>query len=103
MPFAIGLRLDKASLDGSGVLRVDDGDDLSRRQVYGSFKAERVLLFTVKAMAMAELGEREAWLDFYTSMLAVFHREPCNEGYTGPSVEDLKACEKTSLKEVFRL
>ena len=74
----------------------------SMKRSFGPYKAERLLYLSARTFAMADLGEREAWVDFYDAMLEVYLRKPANDGYVGPSVEDLRACEKTSLKQAFR-
>ncbi len=87
----------------NGILKVIEEDPERGAQSWGSFKAERLLLFTAKSMAEAKMAEREALNDFFEEMLSVFWRKPEDPKYRSPSVEELRSCERASLKKAFRM
>ena len=70
--------------------------------MYGSYKAERLLHFSARSFALAGWAQLEAFTEFYDSMLEEFWMAP-PEGFSGPSVDDLRRCEMSALKQATRL
>ena len=62
---------------------------------FGSFRVACLLLCLVRWFSLQKLS------DFYDEMLAQFWAEP-SEGNRGPTVEELRNCEKTALKAAFK-
>jgi hypothetical protein len=82
-----GVHVDRDALSKTGALVLTDRDaEEYEKKVFGPYKAERLLHFSARTFAIADLGEREAWVDFYDAMLEVYHRKPANEGYVGAQV-----------------
>ena len=61
-----------------------------------------MLYFSACSFALVGLGELEAFMEFYETLLEEFHATP-HEGFTGPSVEDLRKTEMGALKQAIRL
>ena len=66
------------------------------------YKADRLLYFTARALALAGWAELEALNEFYESMLEEFWLSPA-DCFANPTVEDLKRCETAAWKQVARL
>ena len=94
-----GLKLRRESNGMLGVEAVEDDED---QQVFGSYKAERLLHFSARSFALAGWGDLEAWTGFYEALLEEFWLAP-DKGFVGPSVEDLRHCEAAALKKAVRL
>lgn len=71
-------------------------------QSFGSYKAERLLHFSARSFALAAWGDLEAFTEFYEGMLQEFWTKP-PDGFSGPSVDDLRSCEMAALKQTVRL
>ena len=53
------------------ILYTEEGGWDTEKQTYGSYKAERVLYFTARSLALAGWADLEALVDFYEAMLEV--------------------------------
>ena len=95
---SVGLKL---SRDENGALRAEEVDDDKEGQLYGSYKAERLLHLTARALALAGWGQLEAFTEFFECLLETFWATP-DDGFVSPSVEDLRKCESAALKQAVR-
>ena len=93
-----GLRL---SRDEKGAVHAEEVDEERSGQLYGSYKAERLLHFSATAFALAGWGELKAFTEFVECLLEAFWAAP-HDGFMGPSVDDLKRCETAALKQAVR-
>ena len=93
-----GLRL---SRDEKGAVHAEEVDEERSGQLYGSYKAERLLHFSATAFALAGWGELKAFTEFVECLLEAFWAAP-HDGFIGPSVDDLKKCETAALKQAVR-
>ena len=71
-------------------------------QNFGAYKAERLLMFSAKAFAVAKWAHKECLTDWYDSMLEVFWAPP-SKGNRSPNVEELKRCERACWEKAFRI
>ena len=92
----------KICRDRDGSVGVEERPEETKWQAWGSFKAEKVLYFSARSFALAGLGELEAFMEFYECLLEEFHSTP-QEGFSGPSVEDLRTTEMGVLRQALRM
>ena len=75
-PFCAGSAGLKPERDQEGVLRAEDAVAVSDRQVFGAHKAEKLLYFTARSLALAKWADLEALIEFYEGLLEVFWTSP---------------------------
>ena len=113
----------------TGELKLEDPNDHEpKKQAWGSYKAVALLRFTATSFAQAGWAHREVRAllscrlclfgalspsralcvlgvpqklnDFYDAMLELFHADP-SKGNRGPSVDELRNCERAALSRPF--
>jgi len=55
--------------DKEGYLCTEEGNCEGEKQLWGSFKVERLLYLTARSLALANWADLEALVDFYEGML----------------------------------
>ena len=92
----------KLCRDEAGGIQAKEIEEESDRRAFDSYKAERLLHLSARSLSLAGWGQPEAFTKFYECVLEEFWASPL-EGFSGPSVEDVRKCEMAALKQAVRL
>ena len=84
-----------------GYICTEDPKGDHERQAFGSHKATALLYMTARAMALAEWADLEALVEFYEGLLEEYWTTP-GDGFMGPTVEDLRKCEREAWRQAIR-